>query len=414
MARGAGKLLIGTMLATLLFAAPAEAGLDTRYAEPAGNGPEPCLESNPCSLTDALAGAPADAVVLLKPGTYTQSAQLILDDDVSLGAEQIDPGGVVIESSALIAVSIAPGSINSLLRDITIDHDPAMAGLTAGLSAGAGVVQRVSVDSGSPSAVACSIAGDEVLIRDTVCESTGGTGAAVNMPLTTSAQAKLVNVTAIASGDSGAGIFLFATDVDADLLLEAENVIARGPLVDVIASASPAGSSATMTLTHSSFATRNAGGNSSITDPATNNNQTQAPLLDADNRQRPGSPTRNAGDNTAVGLGPADIDGQARILEGTVDIGADEFDLPPNTKITKKPPKKTTKRKAKFKFTSNEGGAGFDCKLDKKPYRPCDGGSFTAKRLKTGKHTFRVRAVDGFGNADPSPAKHTWKIKKQS
>jgi parallel beta-helix repeat protein len=51
------------------------------------------------------------------------------------------------------------------------------------------------------------------------------------------------------------------------------------------------------------------------------------------------SPCRNAGDNSVVLLGDADIDGQARILGGTVDIGADETDgsLPPVPVIRVKP-----------------------------------------------------------------------------
>lgn len=45
---------------------------------------------------------------------------------------------------------------------------------------------------------------------------------------------------------------------------------------------------------------------------------------------------------------------------------------PPETSITKGPKKKTEKRKAKFAFASDEAGATFLCKLEKKDFKPCD------------------------------------------
>ncbi len=44
---------------------------------------------------------------------------------------------------------------------------------------------------------------------------------------------------------------------------------------------------------------------------------------------------------------------------------------PPQTKITKGASKKTDKRKVKFKFRSDERGSTFECKLDKKKFKPC-------------------------------------------
>ncbi len=80
----------------------------------------------------------------------------------------------------------------------------------------------------------------------------------------------------------------------------------------------------------------------------------------------------------------------------------------PNTKIGKKPRKKTALRKAKFKFTSDQAGSSFQCKLDRKPFRPCRS-PFKAK-VKPGSHTFRVRAVNSAGIADPTPAVFRWKV----
>ena len=46
-------------------------------------------------------------------------------------------------------------------------------------------------------------------------------------------------------------------------------------------------------------------------------------------------------------------------------------DEPPTTKITKGAPKKTEKNKVKFKFSSDDPGASFQCKLDKKAFKGC-------------------------------------------
>jgi CSLREA domain-containing protein len=84
---------------------------------------------------------------------------------------------------------------------------------------------------------------------------------------------------------------------------------------------------------------------------------------------------------------------------------------PPDTKIVKGPPKKTHKRTAKFKFTSTEAGSSFQCKLDRKPFKPCASPK-KYKKLKPGKHVFKVRAIDQAGNVDPTPAKRKFTVLK--
>jgi CSLREA domain-containing protein len=82
---------------------------------------------------------------------------------------------------------------------------------------------------------------------------------------------------------------------------------------------------------------------------------------------------------------------------------------PPETRITKGPQAKTHSRKAKFKFTSSEAGSSFECKLDRKPFKPCKSPK-KYKGLKPGKHVFKVRAIDAAGNVDPTPAKKKFKV----
>ncbi len=79
---------------------------------------------------------------------------------------------------------------------------------------------------------------------------------------------------------------------------------------------------------------------------------------------------------------------------------------PPETVIGSKKINGTT---AKFTFTSTEPGSSFQCKLDKRKFKPCSSPK-KYKRLSAGKHKFKVRAVDASGNIDASPAKKKFKI----
>src|SRR5688500_4722454 len=64
------RIVGGTLLAMLALATPAAAATD-RYAEPLGNGPEPCASTDPCSIADALGGgAVAGDTVHLAGGDY--------------------------------------------------------------------------------------------------------------------------------------------------------------------------------------------------------------------------------------------------------------------------------------------------------------------------------------------------------
>jgi hypothetical protein len=80
----------------------------------------------------------------------------------------------------------------------------------------------------------------------------------------------------------------------------------------------------------------------------------------------------------------------------------------PNTKLTKKPRKKTVRPRARFAFVSDHAGSTFQCKLDKKPFRPCR--SPFKRRVKPGRHVFRVRAINPAGISDPTPAVFKWRV----
>ncbi len=81
----------------------------------------------------------------------------------------------------------------------------------------------------------------------------------------------------------------------------------------------------------------------------------------------------------------------------------------PNTRIVKGPARSTYETKAKFRFASTESQSSFQCKVDKKKWAGCRN---PAKRsVKPGKHLFKVRAIDRFGNIDPTPARFGWRVK---
>jgi hypothetical protein len=100
---------------------------------------------------------------------------------------------------------------------------------------------------------------------------------------------------------------------------------------------------------------------------------------------------------------------QTVLGDGTSELAVEPLDeTAPETTITKKPKKKSTKRKARFKFESSEGGSTFECKLDRKPFKPCE--SPFKKKVKPKKHKFLVRAIDPAGNVDRTPAKAKFKV----
>jgi hypothetical protein len=86
---------------------------------------------------------------------------------------------------------------------------------------------------------------------------------------------------------------------------------------------------------------------------------------------------------------------------------------PPQTEIDPPlPPSPSTSRSATFTFHGSDGEtgiSGFQCRLDDGSFASCASPQ-QYSGLSDGSHTFRVRAVDGVGNVDPTPDSHTWTI----
>jgi hypothetical protein len=83
----------------------------------------------------------------------------------------------------------------------------------------------------------------------------------------------------------------------------------------------------------------------------------------------------------------------------------------PQTRITKRPGKKTKSKRAKFKFTASEADSTFSCSLDGRAFRKCT--SPHKVKVKPGRHTFVVVASDAAGNLDKTPAMAAWTVKEK-
>ena len=83
--------------------------------------------------------------------------------------------------------------------------------------------------------------------------------------------------------------------------------------------------------------------------------------------------------------------------------------IQPATTIDGGPSGTVATRSATFAFSSDEQGSGFECSLDGVAFAGCSSPqSYTD--LAEGGHTFQVRAVDGAGSADPTPASRMWTV----
>lgn len=96
----------------------------------------------------------------------------------------------------------------------------------------------------------------------------------------------------------------------------------------------------------------------------------------------------------------------------TDDVPPPPDTTPPQTSITKHPGDKIKSGKATYAFKSSEAGSTFECALDTPRFKACTS-PVTYRNLKTGKHTFSVRATDASDNTDPTPATDSFKRKRK-
>ncbi len=87
--------------------------------------------------------------------------------------------------------------------------------------------------------------------------------------------------------------------------------------------------------------------------------------------------------------------------------------IAPVTVKGKGPKRKVTRSRARrglrFRFSSDDPSASFECRLDKGEWKPCASPK-RVRRAKLGRHTLRVRAGDARGNVEARPVHWRWKV----
>jgi len=415
MARMPTRTLLPATIAAFLCTAAVSHGA-IRYAEVDGDGPASgagaCPQIDPCDLQAAVEDpsvADGDEVIVL-PGTYDLgSSSLRIDNRIVVrgpdsGQRPLITGmGNNTTEADLWLVRVQSGNGPQVAQ--LLDVDIASYG-TNSLLIGPGEMNRVSVDhNGSGFSVACQMS-VEATINDSVClaHNTNGIGIAFSL-FGGDTTNSIRNVTAASVQSHGISVFSGA----GTQTLNIKNTIAVGASTDIHTGASGDGATA-VNATSSNYGTIVEGGGS-VTPVGTAGNQSADPSFAnfalGDLHQARNSPTIDAG---ADGVSALDLDGQSRFQGALPDIGAYEYDqIQPETTITKRPKARTTSGRALLKFTANEPGSKFRCKVDRKPYRSCKS-PLRMKRLASGRHKVAVKAVDPSGNADPSPAVAKWKV----
>jgi hypothetical protein len=397
------KLVAAAVPAALLLLGASSAQAATRYADPAGGGVT-CSQALPCDIVEAVNNAGASDEVIVNPGIHAPgSTSLMVDGSMNVH-------GVAGQPLPQLNFSIpAPAAIQvtGTARVAHLKIEVASSG--NGIDLGSGTLgEQLLVRVGGNGQVACAVT--LATLRDSVCWAPSTNGEAVIA--SGDGTVTLRNLTAIGAN---LGLDAFAGPAGWDLVVDVKNTVFDGPATADIASYPLGiGSSVTVNAANSNYDTEDEGSGGSITNPGSGTNQTAAPSFVAagagDFHQLAGSPTIDAG--VADGqLGTLDPDGNARNQGGAPDIGAFESDgTPPETAIGSHPRKRTRRRRARFTFTASPSGATFECKLDRRPFKPCTSPK-TYRKLKPGRHTFKVEATDAFGNTDATPAIFRWRIR---
>jgi predicted outer membrane repeat protein len=117
-------------------------------------------------------------------------------------------------------------------------------------------------------------------------------------------------------------------------------------------------------------------------------------------------PAGGAGDDAANPNNDSTSTDNTVTLDGTA----------PDTSIGTTPSDPSGSATASFGFSGTDAGSGvasFECKLDAESFSACTSPK-TYSGLADGSHTFQVRAIDGAGNTDGTPAAFAWKIDTSS
>lgn len=105
-------------------------------------------------------------------------------------------------------------------------------------------------------------------------------------------------------------------------------------------------------------------------------------------------------------IGEAGVDPTPKTFTWTIDAKA------PETTIDSFPAEPSGGFEATFTFHSSEPSSSFRCQLDGGAPQVCSASGKTYFQLGDGVHVFQVAAVDNAGNQDPTPAEHTFTVRR--
>src|SRR5215207_7553038 len=321
------SLLAGMIALACALMLPASASAAQRFGSPGASGPNPC-NPDACSLTDAVNNASVGDEVIVAPGDYDIGEGNLLLDVANLKVHGVEgqPRPVIRgEPAASPLMNITATGAGAIVRHLSLRQD------------GTGGANGVSV---TLNADALSTSSDLLLTNTRIGGTAARLGSAATLASSTARAPDGAGVTAFGApgptlhnvtawgGTTGIAAELFAAAV-------ATNTIARAPGGTDLS----AGLGASITMANSNFDSTSG----SIASLA--GNQSDAPVLadptNGDFHQRKGSRTIDAGQLDPL-AGLTDFDGNARVLGGVQDIGADEYVPRPPTVATGDPVAITT------------------------------------------------------------------------
>lgn len=325
--------LLGTLVT--LLAAPAAGFAATWVAGPFSlRETPPCTREQPCTLKFAAESALDGDDVLVLGGEYGDAGSVSVSKAVQVRGEAGSRPTITGSSFLSLSGSGAPSPPS-------IAHVELAGAGTLSLFRATG--EDVVATGSSPGKTGVSL-GTAALLRNSRVVVSGQNAIAVRVGQTSDADpARLVHVTAIATGDGSRGVFAEASAfeippcVGGPSHVRITNSILRGVLVDIEARGESSGGScffgANAIVEFSNYRTTN-GMSGGFVNPGPGNQtspaQTDDVAIFADDlfHQRLDSPTVDAAGSTPL-AGDLDFDGDPRVAGVRADIGGDEVPDPP-------------------------------------------------------------------------------------
>ena len=299
--------------------------------------------------------------------------------------------GAAVESNAVTAAAVAPGAPKAVIVNPTNGSFVAAGNaisVTVAAEAGAGL-KDVTIKLDNATVQTLNFAQSPAITR---------TLRTVNVPVATEGQHTLVAQATAWDNSTQTTLFpvIFTLDqnapsltIDASALTLADTWVAGSGVLRFNGNAGDSVGLAAVQIRE---------GNKSFTDATFGNGTWRVALPVADPEGRTLNITVRA------------IDRAGRITQLNQAIATDLSAADaPDTTISSGPANPSNVNTAQFVFTGSATAAAFECSLDNGVYTPCASPT-NYTDLSKGSHTFLVRAIDGRGLPDLSPATFTWTV----